>query len=202
MNHWPRVALIAFGLIWLGVFADIASGQQVRPSPITPRNTGGGTGGISPVVVAQWFTNRVAGVEELELLILWRGSPGWFMQPGGYGDSGGAPGTHRTWMRVGAVDVSMEFDQATRRITIQGATPIALGANNVVFVDDVESSNGPRVLGAMAVARAMPGSAGQIAPILRSSPRIMSFLRCDAGQDSPNRARLKMMCLQNVGVEH
>jgi len=46
---------------------------------------------ISPEVMATWFTTRAAnGVEQLELLVLWRGMPGWFLDPGGSGGSGGA----------------------------------------------------------------------------------------------------------------
>jgi hypothetical protein len=199
--RWPRVATIAIGVICLGLAADFSSGQAVKPSPIVPRTQGGGKGGISPVVVAEWFTHRVGGVEQLELLILWRGTPGWFLQPGTYADSGGEPGGHNTWMKLGSIEVSMAFDDASRRIRIQGKEAIALGKDNVLFVDDVDGPSGPRVVGSMSVARAMPGSAGQIAPIVKSSPRIMAFLRCDAGDDSPRRERLRMMCLTNIGVE-
>jgi hypothetical protein len=43
---------------------------------------------------------------------------------------------------------------------------VALADNNVPFVDDVDRSTGARIIDAMAVSRAMPGSAGQIAPIV------------------------------------
>lgn len=109
-------------------------------------------------------------------------------------------GRHYTWLKYGAVSVSLDFDETTRPVTIQGKD-VALSDNNVLFVDEVESSSGPRVAGMMAVSRAMPGSFGQIAPILRSSSRIMSFLRCDAGEGSSRRALLQTLCLQNVGVE-
>lgn len=181
--------------------ASTIRGQQARLSPNVPRGFGGATGVISPVVVAQWFASRTNRVEELELLVLWRGTPGWFLQPGGSGESGGALGTHYTWIKYGAVDLSLDFEESTRRVTIQGKNTIELGANNVLFVDEVDSEAGPRTVGLILVPRAMPGSAGQIAPILRSSPRIMSFLRCDAGSESPRRSILQPLCLQNVGVE-
>lgn len=195
-----RVATITIGVVGLLLTAQSVGGQQLRPSPIAPRNPGGATGIISPVVVAQWFTNRKAGVEELELLVLWRGTPGWFLQPGGSGGSDSGAGSHNTWMKYGAVSVSLDFDETTRRVTIQGKD-VALADNNVLFVDDVDRSSGPRVTGAIAVSRAMPGSFGQIAPILRGSSRIMSFLRCDAGAESSRRAVLQTLCLQNIGVE-
>ena len=195
-----RIAMTAIGVVWLGLTAGAVGSQQVRTSPLVPRNPGGATGVISPVVVAQWFTNRTGGVEELELLVLWRGTPGWFLQSGGSGGSDSGAGSDYTWMKFGAVSVSLDFDEATRRVTIQGKD-VALADNNVLFVDDVDATSGPRVAGAMAVSRAMPASFGQIAPILRSSSRIMSFLRCDAGDGSSRRQVLQTLCLQNVGVE-
>ena len=198
--RYSRVVTIGIGLVWLVLSAGSVGGQQSSPAPIVLGNPGGATGVISPVVVAQWFTNRKAGVEELELLVLWRGMPGWFLQPGGSGGSDSGTGSHSTWIKYGAVSVSLEFDATTRRVIIQGKE-VTLSDNNVLFVDDVDLSSGPRVVGMMAVSRAMPGSFGQIAPILRSSSRIMSFLRCDAGEGSSRQALLQTLCLQNVGVE-
>lgn len=189
------VVAIALGLVALVGPAPV-SGQ---PSRRVPLNTGGGTGVISPVVVAQWFTNRKAGVEELELLVLWRGTPGWFLQPGGIGGSRAPDSPAYTWIKYGDVTLSLDFDAARRIVTIQGKT-LALSDSNVLFVDSVDTPNGPHVAGMMAIARAMPGSSGQIAPMLSNSPRIMSFLRCDAGNDSPRKEVLQPLCLQNIGV--
>ena len=94
-----RLATITIGVAWLVLAAGSVGGQQSRPSSLVPRNPGGGTSVISPVVVARWFTNRKAEVEELELLVLWRGTPGWFLQPGGSGSSGSGTGSHYTWMK-------------------------------------------------------------------------------------------------------
>ena len=196
-----RVATITIVLAWLILTAWSAGGQQSRAAPIILGDRGGATSIISPVVVAQWFTNRKAGVEELELLVLWRGTPGWFLQtPGGSGGSDSGTGSHYTWIKYGAVSLSLDFDETTRRVTIQGKD-VTLSENNVLFVDDVDLPSGPRVADMMVVSRAMPGSSGQIAPVLRNSSRIMSFLRCDAGEGSPRQASLQTLCLQNVGVE-
>ncbi len=187
-------------LLALTVASGDVRAQQSRTTPITPLQSGGATSVISPVVVAQWFTNRKTGVEELELLVLWRGAPGWFLQPGGAGGSFSGTGTQNyTWIKYGSVSLSLDFDAAKRIVTIQGKE-LVLAGNNVLFVDDVDTPSGPRVAGAIAVSRSMPGSSGQIAPVLRSSPRIMSYLQCEAGHESVSRALLDTLCLQNVGV--
>jgi len=38
------------------------------------------------------------GVEQLELLVLWRGMPGWFLGPGGSRWSGGGSAPYYTWI--------------------------------------------------------------------------------------------------------
>jgi hypothetical protein len=160
---------------------------------------------ISPVVMASWFTTRAPnGVEQLELLVLWRGTPGWFLHPGGSGGSGGGPASSHTWItRIRGdrtLTLTLDYDPPKRLVVVQG-TRLELAGNNVVFVDDVDSSDGPRVTRTTSIARAMPGSPGQIGLVLRNSPEIMSFLRCDSAPSSgPSRPLLEHLCLQNVGV--
>jgi hypothetical protein len=154
---------------------------------------------MSPVVVAQWFTHGKAGVEELQLLVLFRGSPGWFLHPGGSGRSGGIGGPAYTWIKYGDVMLTLDYDAARRTATVQGKV-LPLSGNNVLFLDDVDRASSPRVAGMMTISSAMPGSSAQIAPLLRGSPRIMLFLRCEAGNESPQRALLEPLCLQNVGA--
>jgi hypothetical protein len=200
MRTTPQSLAVTFALGLLTLVGPApVSGQASSRTPLTSLTVGGATSVISPVVVAQWFTSRKAGVEELALLVLWRGTPGWFLQPGGSGGSRASDSPAYTWIKYGEVSLSLDFDVARRIATIQGKT-LALSDNNVLFVDSVDTPNGPQVAGMMAVPSAMPGSAGQIAPLLRQSPRIMSFLRCDAGNESPRKAVLQPLCLQSVGV--
>jgi len=194
----------AIALIGLFVVIPMLRGgvghAQRSNAPISGQFTFGATGVISSVVVAEWFTSRRASTEQLELLVLWRGSPGWFLQPGGSGHSGsGADDPHYTWIKYGSVTLSLDFDPAKRTVTVQGKN-VVLADNNVLFVDDVDGPTGPHVTGTMTIARSMPGSAGQIGLVLQKSPRIMSFLRCDAASESPQKAFLESLCLQNVGL--
>jgi len=53
----------------------------------------------------------------------------------------------------------------------------------------------------MRIESRMPGSAGQIGLLLRDSPEIKTFLRCDAtSPDGLGKEFLERMCLQNLGV--
>jgi hypothetical protein len=194
---WRKIGIttgIATALLQSAVFLD------ARQSTLPGANRGhwgSTTSVISPVVVASWFTDRTDGFEELELLVLWRGSPGWFQRPGGAGGtSDGLNGPFYDWLKYGDVTLSVEYDPQHHTARIQD-TPLSVANNNVVFVDDVDAPSGARVAGMTAVPRLMPGSAGQIGLVLRNSPTIMSFLRCDTPTSSP---RLRGLCLQNVGV--
>ena len=170
--------------------------QTVRSS------TGPGTQVIPPSVEISVMTEGADGRENLELLVLWRGAAGWFLRPGSLtSGSSTAAGHSELTIRRGDLQLTLEYDRPTRVVTIQGK-PVRLGADNVVFVDDVDAPGGPRVTGTMRVPRAMPGSAGQIGLVLKESREIMSFLRCDATlPDVPERTWLARLCLQNIGIE-
>jgi hypothetical protein len=161
---------------------------------------------MSPAVVATWITEQHGDEPvQLRLVILWRGTPGWFVRAGGSSVSGGgsAGGEHQTSSHTiiqGGIRLTFDFDAATGAATILGKR-LDLREDNVVLVDDVDSPEGPRVSGTMRVTRAMPGSAGQIGLVLRMSPEIMTFLRCDAVvPDGPPKALIERLCLQNLGV--
>jgi hypothetical protein len=96
--------------------------------------------------------------------------------------------------------LTLDFDSARRIAIVQGKT-LKLSENDVVFVDDVDTPTGPRVTATLRVERVMSGSAGQIGMVLRKSPEIMSFLRCEASvPDGYGRAYLEKLCLQNIGI--
>lgn len=161
---------------------------------------------MSPAVVATWITEQQGdGPVELEMLILWRGNPGWFLRAGGSSSSGSGVvrGDHRTNHETivqGGVRLTYGYDSQTRLATVQGTT-FDLRESNVVLVDDVDAPGGARVSGTLRVARSMPGSAGQIGLVLRTSPEIMAFLRCDArAPESPAKAYVDRLCVQNLGV--
>ena len=79
----------------LGVLASVFLHAQAPPRH--PSWTSSGSRVVSPAVAATWITkHRQAGDGELELLVLWRGSPGWFLE-GGQDGVGvlGCPGQER-----------------------------------------------------------------------------------------------------------
>jgi hypothetical protein len=114
---------------------------------------------------------------------------------------GQSTGRYHQTITQGGLTFTLEYDSSTRVAIVDGKT-IKMAESNVVFVDDVDSSAGPRVTGTMSIESRMPGSAGQIGMVLRLSPEIMSFLRCDAkAPDGRGQAFLGRLCLQNIGAD-
>jgi hypothetical protein len=152
----------------------------------------GGTGPVSPSVLAtQMCVVDAAGRGTLELLVLWRGSPGWFRKGGGASGSGsGGGGTmgagpgpmvRTEWVSQGGVSLTVRFDPVARRAWIQDKD-VALNDANVVLVDDVDSSAGPHVVRTLRIdpeyqtapLRPMPAHM-----FIRRSPELVEFLQCD-----------------------
>ena len=153
-------------------------------------------------------TNRPGTVGEversLELLVLWRGSPGWFRRPlpgsgrvsfddvsvfsrpeGNGGDGTAVRIESRVAIEQGGVTLELRFDAENATVYVQGQR-FPLDGDNVILVDDVDGAGGPQVTGALridpefTVTRfAEPRFSGGIELLLRRSQAMLDFLRCD-----------------------
>ena len=150
----------------------------------------GGTRPVSPSVLAtDMCVVDAAGRGTLELLVLWRGSPGWFRKgTGGASGSGGggsmgagpSPMIRSEWVLQGGVNLAVRFDPAARKVWIQDKE-IALDEANVVLVDGVDSPAGPQVVRTLRIdpeyrtpTRPLP-----VQTFIRRSPELVEFLQCD-----------------------
>jgi len=139
---------------------------------------------VSPSVVAMYVGERVEpGMERLQLLVLWRGEPGWYARTGG-GASGGSGGTADGGVRVrhsqGGVELEATVDARTESVTVAGQT-FDLRRSNVILVDGTGGQ--PTVVGTLGVQTlvAVPPAAAHLERIVNvfALPDIKAFLRCD-----------------------
>jgi hypothetical protein len=185
---------IAVSLILLACSASMGRAQ--------PRGggTARGSGVVSPAVVATWSTrSEPSGGWALDLLVLWRGTPGWFMAGGGSGSSGGGAsppsaghgqrGTEVQHISFGGLSLELRFDPGTSTAQIQDEV-ISLQDANVILVDEVDSAKGLRIAGTVRVDPQLPGSPGEIEAIVRRSPELFSFLRCDTRLPDPQAQQM------------
>jgi hypothetical protein len=175
--------------------------QGAEPAEPARPNLSSGSGIVSPTVVATWIVNEVAdGKPRLELLVLWRGAPGWFMKeiPEGSSSvqSGGrdARGLVFEELVYGDLRLRVEFDPRELTARLLGRV-VAVESDKVVLVDDVGGEQGPIIAGSRRVDPEFPASPAEIHVILRRSPELVEFLQCDARvPDSKVQPMFDAMC--------
>jgi hypothetical protein len=146
------------------------------------------------------------GTGSLDLLVLWRGSPGWFL-PGGSSSSasdihGGFGNWQATrWMTYGNVTLTMlftsqskDFDPATTLVKILDRD-LALRDTNVVLIDGA-GTGAPTIVGTRYVQPRFAGS-DAIAAIVKRTPELFEFLRCDVTlPDASQQTMMALLCGQ------
>ncbi|HEY1251857.1 MAG TPA: hypothetical protein VGH97_11765 [Thermoanaerobaculia bacterium] len=139
----------------------------------------------SPEVVASWIALEGSADElQLRLLVLWRGSPGWFLKGESAGSSGkagaddGGANSIVQHLRYGKLNLEVGLDLRKQTATI-AAEKVDLGDANVILVDDVDNPAGPRVVRTLRVNPALSKSVGKMEEVVRRSPELFEFLRCD-----------------------
>jgi len=192
--------------------------RPVRPSGSTSTQCGTQSSDqpVSGVAMATWVA-RVErdGTRALQLLVLWRGSPGWFARGSGSGASGGGNClVYHSTIRRGDLQLQVEFDSQTRLATISQAPldpqtglatiqkeQIELRDQNVVLVDGIGDAKGPRIVGTLRVDPMLPPGRGplNIGETLRQSQEIVSFLQCDTRIPDPLQKMAELVCTSVLG---
>jgi len=157
---------------------------------------------LSPTTVAYWQQHDNGdGTGWLDLLVLWRGSPGWFFR-GGSSSGGGIHGGFGQWqgthaMTYGDVTLTMEFtseskdfDPASTVVKILDRE-IPLRDTNVILIDGADSTM-PIVVGTRYVDPHFIGR-DPVAAVMKRTPELFEFLRCDV--TLPDRNQQAMMAL-------
>jgi hypothetical protein len=140
-----------------------------------------GTETVSAVAKATW-TARAArdGAYLLDLVVVWRGSPGWFANSdtGSGGSGGGGTGAYTAALSYGDVNLHVSLTYEPRALMIQGK-PVPLGDENVVLVDRVDTA-GPVIVRTLRVDPSMGSGRGSetIYEVLARAPDVVEFLQC------------------------
>lgn len=217
LNHPSMMVLCTEAILTAAVKAPVTS-NAIPTGPVTNRAAGtapprpertlppgtvsSGDGALSAAVAGGWFTHAEAGgAVSLDLLVLWRGSPGWLLQDSHGGSSGGGTSaTSRRGMNVhyGERSLYAAYGVGPRRYTVENDTK-PLGDDNVVLVDDVDSASGPRVIKTLHVDPAVPDGR-RIDQLIARSPELVAYLRCDAKiPDARKQAMVDILCARYSG---
>ena len=150
----------------------LEAGRQV---PVRPPATSKLTLPGSPSTLITAIGNSTGVVD---LLVVWRGQPKWWMQSPRSGSAGGGGGRPFTSSEsYGPVQLSIELTAGSRALLING-TAVELGEDNVVLVDGVDGASGEQVTRTARVDLGV-GSMKDLASILAVAPQIVTFLRCE-----------------------
>jgi hypothetical protein len=167
---------------------------------IAPWNARGQTSSSSRPLSATVIGTFVADDGELTLLVLWRGSPGWYS--GGSSSSGGG-GSASPGLKVGSFSMtfggrtfSIDFNYTARMARLL-EQEISLADTNVVLVDDVDGPSGAYIVGRLRVDPKLPeADRSGVRTIeddpaitaIRRSPEAGTFLQCDVPLPMPTGA--------------
>jgi hypothetical protein len=142
---------------------------------------------VSPSVLATIASRD----RNLELLVLWRGSPGWF-----------SAGTHRqanyseqegvltAILAYGTVDLKLSYDPRSHTAQVQDKA-VSLSSANVILVDNIDTAGGAVVSKVVTIDSRVDRANIQLSDLLGRSPEVVSFLRCEVG--TPNERATQMM---------
>jgi len=150
----------------------------------------------SSVMTTFSIRNNSAG-SIAELLVLWRGTPGWYAR-GGTSSSSGS-GSLDVWSERfsnGGLEFELSGDFATGTVTLLGQT-ITLKGANVILVDDVDSAKGARIVRTLTVDGQVSEdrSPVRVLPVLGRSQELRDYLRCEVPLPDPKyQAQLASIC--------
>lgn len=151
---------------------------------------------VSSTVVSSFCSHPQDMNEMIDVVILWRGAPGWFqLGPSGrYGGGGSTvtgPGTkghvvqHATY---GDVTISFDADFNSNTITF-GERTISLERVNTIFVDRVHESGAQRITATRWTEPRLPlGGDGNLM-LARRSREVRKYLQCRIPMPGPPATR-------------
>lgn len=80
---------------------------------------------------------------------------------------------------------------------------VGLGDSNVLLVDDVDGATGPKIVDSVRVEPLFEQSGNGVDALVRQSPELVEFLRCDDAMADPSMqqmmARRCMQIRDNIG---
>jgi hypothetical protein len=146
---------------------------------------------VSATVVATFCGHRQDANEMLDLLIVWRGSPGWFQNRhfGGGGGGfnkfgGGTRGYVAMHQAYGDVTISFDADFDANTVTI-GDQTVALGGMNTIVVDKVDRPGVHQISATRRTAPRLPLGGDVNLILVRRSRDLLHDLQCDIPMPTP-----------------
>ena len=168
-------------------------GQTRRRGPATVQ-----TLPVSASVLATIETRN----EGLELLVLWRGAPGWFLGgPQSRASYTEQDGVSTANLEYGGRELTLSFDSRTRTVRLHERV-VSLGpSGNVLLVDHADRADKMAVADVLTISSegtSVDPRLGTLVPFFERSDELIAFLRCDRTMPNPRSSELmnRIVCDQ------
>lgn len=173
--------------------------MQSAAPPVRPHEpTGCGSNIVSATVVATLCGHREGDAEMLDLLILWRGQPGWFQRrlTGSTGSRGEhtipfsnvANGRSSEYTTYDDVTFGYDADFDLRTATVE-KTAIDLDEVNTILVDHVDASGARRIVARRHLSPRLRLVGDYNLFAIRRSRALVTFLQCNIPMPLPRSSR-------------
>lgn len=147
---------------------------------------------VSSTVVVTFCGHRQGANEMLDLLIVWRGAPGWFHNRhfGGGGGGGftqfgaGTKGVVAMHQAYGDVTIGFDADFDANTVTI-GDRNVALDRMNTILVDKVDRPGGRQISAMRWTAPRLPLGGDVNLVLVQRSRELLNDLQCDIPMPAP-----------------
>ena len=151
---------------------------------------------VSSTVVATFCGHRLDSDEMLDLLILWRGNPGWFQrrEGGSVGAGGsrqfgaGTKGHVSQYSTYGGVTIGFDADFDSNIVTI-GEESVRLNSVNTILVDDIDEPGARRISATRWTEPRLPLSGDMNLILAQRSRELLDYLRCEIPMPAPPSMR-------------
>jgi ketosteroid isomerase-like protein len=160
------------GLVLLAASLAMVQPPQ-RPVVHTPATTDTQT--MSGSAVATLVTEDWAAID---LLVLWRGKPGWFMTSDYQASRGGSGPLFNGTLYASGHFFNWDINFRTRIAHVAGRR-LDLKDHNVVLVDGIGTAAGPRVVRTLKIDGVPSAHGPQIGPLVWRVPELSAYLQCD-----------------------
>jgi hypothetical protein len=193
---------------WI-VIISVALALPRPAQSVTQTSSVTGSPVLSPSVLSTYIGRRVAAEGwKIDVLVLWRGAPGWHSNGPRHDSAGGgaAFGTSAVWEQ-GDLRLTVSIGKEEGVVEVQGRR-VKLHGGNVVLVDHADSPASLTVVGVESIDGTYVVPAGQrpgpirLDEIVAKYPRLLDYLRCDVPYPNPQMQAVwaKHGCPVGVGV--
>jgi uncharacterized protein (TIGR02246 family) len=141
------------------------------------------TGFTAPVSVVAAVTVVSEDGVRPDLVVVWRGAPGWLAGRRGGSGGGGSGRAFHSSDTFGDVQLDVDLDFTTR-VAHVGGHRVALGSNNVVLIDRADERGRSTVARVLSIDGELTGTP-EISALIARAPDVVDYIRCDAKRPTP-----------------